>query len=961
MGAGVGEGLSLLQQRLERHFAALRAERDQRAGEDFPIFALEHGQGEVELELLETAVREAVRQWHLPDAAYLPFVVYAAEVGYDYAGEEYWQTFSARTPGWSELEDRHFIRRVFLRFADRFGGARPTGPWAEQFSIICWPITHAVLPTDLQHQLVRLIFEYRSALTSDLLAEPEALGARLAARTAHCSSRFRYFAQNTGLLGQVAAALLSPENESSPYLSEPTLKRIADSLSTHHQARHWLRDVKSAADRVRTHGFLPPDRSRVLAALESPQRLPPASDPRLTLEMSDQGWVAHVELPDLSVLAARLPELHERLRRERVRLEGSAGGMLARGRLLVSGQKARLGEWPDPSKPLLHLEGGSIDAASRLLADQCVLSPGPAWLFRVRERGLATEVRGKSIHPGQAYVLLVRAGVPTENRPSWMVPTRSATAGVNAFALQPPAVLTEEDGAAIGSLGIGVTADVYVRPAGVIPSAWDGEGSAQWLVGDDVVIAVRSGHAVRNCIVSVDGQPTLVDWPEGAEEIFVGLTSLSIGSHQVKVALFGNAVDAAAAEGDLDILIHPPHARPPGGTLKEGLVLLADPPVPTLDELWDGRATVDLLGPAGAEVAVTVVLEQANGTALADARFKIRTPLDGVAWTKAAAAHLRGSARLQECYDEADLLTMRASHPDLGVAQLRCEREFAPIRWVIRRDRAGPFARLIDNSQPNQVHVHRYSFGDPAVPETVDLAEATTLRWPNGGLLHAKVNDFAASVLLPPLVKDLTDLRQTLRLPSLPHRSLTTEHLLSLVRLAGLWANASCPGDPFALHGRRAVLRALTCRLVSDVGGGRWAQLDERGTRSDRYRFQELCTGVGSSAYEQCIASAISRQLTDWYDLHPTKRALEFAALLSTFEHRTNFARLDERFAEFLLRAASEPGTLSTWSDTELKHYILEVRFSPVFIRAARFTVLAIHLDLDDDDGISSYRGWAWK
>ncbi len=31
---------------------------------------------------------------------WLPFVVYAADVGYDYVGKDYWPPFAERTPGW---------------------------------------------------------------------------------------------------------------------------------------------------------------------------------------------------------------------------------------------------------------------------------------------------------------------------------------------------------------------------------------------------------------------------------------------------------------------------------------------------------------------------------------------------------------------------------------------------------------------------------------------------------------------------------------------------------------------------------------------------------------------------------------------------------------------------------------------------------------------------------------------
>src|SRR6266436_6034064 len=192
-------GLGAIHRRLHSHFDALRALRNA-SGQGAPIFALEHGLTASELKLLEEKVRSAVQHGVLPRTYWLPFLVYASEIGYEYCGDEYWQTFEARTPGWAEYGDRHYIRRTFCDFQRSLGGAEPTGAWARHFSIICWPITHAVLPTDLQRQLAKLLFEYRQGFTADLLANPIALGNRLAARAWHYSSRFQIFAQNTGLL-----------------------------------------------------------------------------------------------------------------------------------------------------------------------------------------------------------------------------------------------------------------------------------------------------------------------------------------------------------------------------------------------------------------------------------------------------------------------------------------------------------------------------------------------------------------------------------------------------------------------------------------------------------------------------------------------------------------------------------------------------------------------------------------
>src|SRR5439155_6614326 len=90
------ERLRQVHERLETHFQDLRADRDQ-SGRGKPIFALEHGLREPEIEDLRQAVRQSLGSSGLSSRWWLPWVVYAAEIGYRFTGEEYWQTFEATT------------------------------------------------------------------------------------------------------------------------------------------------------------------------------------------------------------------------------------------------------------------------------------------------------------------------------------------------------------------------------------------------------------------------------------------------------------------------------------------------------------------------------------------------------------------------------------------------------------------------------------------------------------------------------------------------------------------------------------------------------------------------------------------------------------------------------------------------------------------------------------------------
>ena len=246
------------QERLARHFAGLRNRRCTRRIAT-PMFGLEHGLTPPEVQALEAAVRSDIARRRPSPDHWLAWIVYSSELGYRYSGDEYWQTFEHETPGWTDNGNRYQVRDFYWRFQLEFGGAVPSGPWAEYFSIICWPITHAILPKDLQLQLARTLYESRYLLSRDILRSPESLGDLIAARSWNARSRFRHLAEDRRLLGQIAAALLIQGQAGSDDLIYPaTLERISGDLDRERRAQAWLRSARrSARERVQVCGLGP--------------------------------------------------------------------------------------------------------------------------------------------------------------------------------------------------------------------------------------------------------------------------------------------------------------------------------------------------------------------------------------------------------------------------------------------------------------------------------------------------------------------------------------------------------------------------------------------------------------------------------------------------------------------------------------------------------------------------------
>lgn len=950
-----GESLAVLHTRLDAHFRALRESRDEHAI-GTPIFALEHGLTDAEVALMKVAVCSAVREQRIPRRNWLPFVVYAAEIGYEYSGDEYWPTFEARTPYWATHGDRGYIRDRFKDFQAAFSGAKPAGPWARQFSIICWPITHAVLPKDLQRQLARVLFDYRGALTSDLLAEPDELGRRLADSAWHASSRFQVFAQNTALLGQVAAALLGTDEES-PFLLQSTVRRIVADLSVERQAQRWLHDAKSSAFRVRTSGFRPQGRDTSSGSVTRTGRSPSIADPRLFLRSEEDGWSLELELPDLSVLAGRLPHVHDELRLLRARVAGAAKP-LARSWLLYPGQRLRLVEWPDSETPLVQVENGS-DSVNSLLADQCRFSSGPDWLFKVREPGLAAEVRGKIVRPSQRYVLISREPVATTL--SWVKQVTCATGGVWAAELEVPARLDLEAVTTLRGIGLTVIADVEIRPAGLVPASWDGEGTIEWLSGEHPLVSVRSNRSVSKCILTVDAEPRLITWPDDRDEVILKFSELEPGTHEIGVALLPDDDAAAVAEGSLALLIRSPQGRPDAGSFREGLMIISHPAGPTLSELWDGRASLEVVGPNEVRAAVSVSFRGHTRNQLAERHFEVELPLSAGGWLNAFASQIRREAEMQRIYDDAESCLISVSNAGLGTATLQCDREFASLRWAFGRDANGPTLRLINHVEDDQVSVARHDFALPAVPQRVSLEPREELRWADGGLFVASAGAISATAILPPLVRDLVELQRVFVVPHIATPPKSAEAVMGLITLAHAWATAATPGqqNPLALRGRSSVLTTITVSIAGLVAGQRWRRLEMALARGgDEVSASELESAVGEDGYQRTLASELSWTVRRWYELEPEQRGDEFAHVLARHARPAGVLSADHRLAEFLLRLASRPATLAAWPSDELLSQIDRVVTTPVLLRAARFVVISVQVTEDEEVDLGA---WAWK
>ncbi|MYL10226.1 MAG: hypothetical protein F4015_12340, partial [Acidimicrobiia bacterium] len=586
-----------LQERLHEHFISLSKAR---LASGLPVFALEHGLSEGEFALLQTSVRWLAKRGDTLSQTPLPLVVYAAEIGYRYDGGEIWPIFFGETPGWVDKPHvRSRIKQYFMAFAKEYSGAVPTGAWAQQFSIICWPVVHAVLPKVFQRQLVEILYYNRFSLNSSVIEDSKRLGQLIESASWGSSDRFRNLAQNHALIGQVATALLTHDDADlagDETLLQSTVRQIVSDLSFERTARTFLREAQAATRTsfigLRSPASRPATDNRVERSID-------VVDPKLRLLQSTGGWRLILELQDLSPLAQRYPEMIDDFSQRRCRING-AQRVLPRSALLWPGQRVEITE-PVSSEPLLQLDGAS-DRTNGHLSDYCKL-PTPPWLFRV-EDGEGSVVLGRFVRPRSSYVLVTPDELPLA---SPMVNLDAGSASVlNFYKIEVPDDVTDADIEVFDSLSIATQTAIRVWPAGLANAGWNGADVAVWLDGDPVVIGLEADRMVDYLIISINGNAQR----ESIESrpTFLDLGTLPVGHHNVDFEAFASDATAPVAKESIRVDIRPRSIRPGSGSLREGLVLLTSPSAPSLTDLLSGAVEIEVLGPPGESVTGRVVL-----------------------------------------------------------------------------------------------------------------------------------------------------------------------------------------------------------------------------------------------------------------------------------------------------------------------------------------------------------------
>ena len=196
------------------------------------------------------------------------------------------------------------------------------------------------------------------------------------------------------------------------------MNRIAADLDKNQRSKEWLGDARRRArsdPNPRPLALYRDDQTELVSATGSiltplqKEILELGLEPKLFLRRTGPDtWTVQIELPDLTSLIQRFPGVRAVVAGQRCTIAGTKGTPLPRGALLYGRQIVALTRWPSSEELLINFEGLDPDL-KYLLTMECLLRPGPRWLFKVSSDGaMAAHVKTGIVQPGSSYILISR-------------------------------------------------------------------------------------------------------------------------------------------------------------------------------------------------------------------------------------------------------------------------------------------------------------------------------------------------------------------------------------------------------------------------------------------------------------------------------------------------------------------------------------------------------------------------
>jgi len=929
-----------LEQQLLQRFRCLS---EQRIKNEWPVFGIEHGLSSDQLnDLTEALEIDLQNRKSMASEHFLVWIAFAVEIGYNYNGEEYWQSFGERLPSWTLLGDRSALKRLFRRFNKDFNGFQPSGRWAEHFSIISWPISNAVLPSSLHRSFARFLHNMRFEVASRQTWTAAEIGEFVSENYYGGSTLLQGMLEQHELTGNIILALRSIDVTSQGLpISGCVLDRLCADIEKVRSSKSNLSDFRHAlrTTKMRTaHGLSARTPTDARTPKNNQNELYRRYRPKLVARLNSDGtWKLGLNLQGI---AGALSQEGLRLRTmQKVRVRIASNDRLSPIAALRSYAAKPLVEIRNfksiIARPVLEFEGEAPG-----LETLKNISIGPplqkAYLLRIQADGLGNEVVSRHVRRNESYFLIVHDPLSEQTISALgLEKVRCSVADPVTYCFLIGDVIGGPVKKELKSLGLGWKHNIEVYPVGLVPRWEDGANSIIFVEGEQVLLGIRSDSELREYAVSIDDEPHHRFQAAKGTQTLVLVSELPVGEYEFSIQALG-AKNTELAATEFYLSVRPRKHWSLAGNPTAGFSVETEPHTVALGDIENGQSKFRLSGLAGESCRVKVNFLNFRDEVMKSATLgHVRLPSTlGIEDQILQKLHSEG---LEDSLQNAGSLELDFVIPHIGKITHRLERELKPVRWRIMHDQGQKLIRLVNETDDVEgIVLWRASIGNPDEKEKIkyhDAAMGIIVEAP-GHLYFCRHNrKNIAQFYSTPAHTNFRDLSE-LGIQTPTFSSQNIDDILALIRMHRNWHRASLTG-PLAAHRRYEVLQSIELHIFKLLCSVTWVEKMWSYSNRDPSQLPMQQKFVGGSPG---FASHIRTNWQNWTQLNQS--AIDDFAKRALIYDVTKDARL----ARLALILALKPNRVPLHKPA-VKALLTRLGETPVLWKGAFFakTVAASH------------------
>ena len=486
--------------------------------------------------------------------------------------------------------------------------------------------------------------------------------------------------------------------------------------------------------------------------------------------------------------------------------------------------------------------------------------------------------------------------------------------------------------------GIALSEGLWVRPVGCLTLESESDSAFEWVVPNRPMIQLEADFEVSTVELTIMklSREMHSTYTERTLPLFVDLGPLDPGEFRLEVKAHRLASTRVVSE-KYTIRLIDRDLEEQVESIAAPFLVDVSPTKPSLEEIWDGKATINIYGPRG--TTADIRLQFWTAVRKPPQLFTRRIPLPCAedAWAEYLSL-LKRDKQLRNAYDAATKCLVEILCGSLGHHELNLERRPSPIRWVSKMQTSGCLLRLEELDSQTTVTCVGYPFARPMEAKPLAGDPRAEFRVTSGNLYVAETNQLdCASVIAAPPVRSFLELRETPIIPALQRQESSIRQLLSAHHL---WSKARIVGDASAFDRREGVVNGLMNEVIRLLCGDAWAKLERVSqgqpaayglrhaisTRSDHLALADLIAGTQGTGPERT-----------------TEAVIDAINQLSVSHHLLNEGRnsgYSHALIEFSYRLLNRPETLMP-HDGQAERVIVETLLNnPVLCRMVRYSYL---------------------